>query len=92
MFKNGSNDSTKNYFDKYHMPLVEIKYFNVLIDNNPFFDQSVKNEQEAYKKLIEMSRNDGYTTGNLLDYLYYQKCYKLISMDLSRQTNTNIPR
>ena len=74
------------------MPLVEIKYFNVLIDNNPFFDQSVKNEQEAYKKLIEMSRNDDYTTGNLLDYLYYQKYYKLIGMDLSRQTNTNIPR
>ena len=74
------------------MPLVEIKYFNVLIDNNPFFDQSVKNEQEAYKKLIEMSRNDDYTTGNLLDYLYYQKCYKLIGMDLSRETNTNIPR
>ena len=76
MFKNGSNDSTKNYFDKYHMPLVEIKYFNVLIDNNPFFDQSVKNEQEAYKKLIEMSRNDDYTTGNLLDFSYHQNWYK----------------
>ena len=74
------------------MPLVEIKYFNVLIDNDPFFDQPVENEQEAYEKLIEMSRNDAYTTGNLLDYLYYQKCYKLIGIDLSRQTNTNIPR
>ena len=40
------------------MPLVEIKYFNALIDNKPFFDQPVKNKQEAYEKLIEMSRND----------------------------------
>ena len=35
------------------MPLVQIKDFNVLIDNKPFFDQPVKNKQEAYEKLIE---------------------------------------
>ena len=44
------------------MPLVEIKDFNALIDNKPFFDQPVKNKQEAYEKLIELSRNDDYTT------------------------------
>ena len=37
-----------------------------------------------------MSRNDGYTTGYLLDYLYHQNHYKLIGIDLSTQTNTNI--
>ena len=50
----------------------------------------VKNKQESYEKLVEMSRNDVYTTGNLLDYLYHQK-YKLIGIDLSRQRNTSIP-
>ena len=40
------------------MPLVEIKEFNALIDNNPFFDLPVKKKQEAYEKLIEMSRNN----------------------------------
>ena len=40
------------------MPLVRIKDFNALIDNKPFSDQPVKNKQEAYEKLIEMSRND----------------------------------
>ena len=39
-----------------------------------------------------MSRNDDYTTGNLLDYLYHQNYYRLIGIDLSRQTNTNIPQ
>ena len=39
-----------------------------------------------------MSRNDDYTTGSLLDYLYHQNYYKLIGIDLSRQTNTNIPQ
>ena len=79
-------------FDKYYMPLIEIKDFNALIDNKPFFDQPVKNKQEGYEKLIEMSRNDDYTTGNLLDYLYHQNYYELIGIDLSRQTNTNFPQ
>ena len=74
------------------MPLVIIKEFNALIDNKSFFDQPVKNKQEAYEKLIKFSRNDDYTTGNLLDYLYHQNYYKLIGTDLSRQTNMSIPQ
>ena len=38
-----------------------------------------------------MSTND-YTTGNLLDYLYHQKYWRLSGVDLSRQTNTSIPQ
>ena len=72
------------------MPLVEIKDLNALISNKPFFDQPGKNKQETYEKPIEMSKNDDYTTGNLLNYLHYQKYYKLIGIDLSRQTNTSI--
>ena len=29
-----------------------------------------------------MSRNDNYTTRNLLDYLHHQKYYKLISINM----------
>ena len=47
---------------------MKIENFNALIDNKPFFDQPVKNKQEAYENLIEMSRNDDYTTGSLLDF------------------------
>ena len=31
------------------MPLVEIKDFNVLIDNKPFFDQTVKTNKKHMK-------------------------------------------
>ena len=55
---------------------------------NQFLSAS-KKRQEAYEKLIEISRNNGYTTGNLFDFLYYQNYYKL-GMDLSRQTNRSI--
>ena len=46
--------------------------FDALIDNKPFFDQPIKSKHEGYEKPIEMTRNDDYTTGNLLDYLYHQ--------------------
>ena len=39
-----------------------------------------------------MSKNNYYTTRNVLDYLYYQKYYKLIGIDLSRQKNSIIPQ
>ena len=39
-----------------------------------------------------MSKNDFYTTGNLLDFSYHQNYYKLIDTNLSRQANTNIPQ
>ena len=44
------------------------------------------------KKVVEMSRSNDYTVGNLLDYLWYQKHYKLFVIDLSRQKNTVVPQ
>ena len=32
-----------------------------------------------------MNKNNDYTTGNLLDYEYFSKYYKLIAKDLSKQ-------
>ena len=89
-FKSGDADPARDPFDQYYIPLVEIKYFNALINNKPFFDQPVKGKEEACEKLIEMSRNDDYTTRNLLDYLYHQNYYNFIVTDLSRQKNTSI--
>ena len=73
------------------MSFVEKKDFNALIDNKQFFDQAVNSKEELYEKLVEMSRNDDYTTRNLLNYLYHQNYYKVVSTDLSRQTNASIP-
>ena len=35
--------------------------------------------------MIEMEKSNDYTTGNLLDYEYFSKHYKLIAIDLSKQ-------
>ena len=38
------------------------------------------------KKNIEISKNSDCTTGNLLDYEYFKDHYKLIAIDLSKQS------
>ena len=45
----------------------------------------VKNKEEAYGKTMSISKNNDYLTGNLLDYEYFLKHYKLIAIDLSKQ-------
>ena len=62
-----------------------VKDFNVIIDKLAFFNLPIKTEEEAYEKIIGISRNNEYTTGNLLDYYYFKKYYKLIAIDLSKQ-------
>ena len=37
------------------------------------------------KNIIDISRNNEYTTSNLLDSDYFKKHYKLIAIDLSKQ-------
>ena len=62
-----------------------VKDYNVIIDKLAFFHLPIKSEEEAYEKFIDISRNNKYTTGNLLDYDYFKEHYKLIAIDLSKQ-------
>ena len=72
------NEDDRTSFSKYYVPKVEIKDFNVLIDGKPLFEIPAKNKGEAYEGIIEMTKNNNYTTGNLLDYEYFKDHYKLI--------------
>ena len=71
--------------DEFYLPKVIVKDYNIIIDKLAFFDLPIKTEEEAYEKIIDISRNNEYTTGNLLDYDYFKKYYKLIAIDLSKQ-------
>ena len=78
------NADDRQSFSQFYRPRVMIKDFNVIIDKLAFFDLPIKTEEEAYEKNIDISRNDEYTTGNLLDYDYFKNYYKLIAIDLSK--------
>ena len=66
-FARNAKGDHRDSFSHYYEPNIEINYFNFLIDEKSFFDLPVKNEEEAYEKIIVMSKNNDYTAGNLLD-------------------------
>ena len=86
--KKGYRDS----FSHYYVPKVQIKDFNVLIDGKRFFDLPIKDEEEAYEKIIDISNDNNYMTGNLLDFAYHKENYKLIAIDLSKQIKLKDPQ
>ena len=59
-----------------------------MVDGQNFFDQSVRNYLITYaifNNKAAPGQRDGYTTGCLLDYNYFNKYYKMIAIDLSEQ-------
>ena len=86
-FSNVNKDRTS--FSDYYVPKVEIKDYNVIIDGKPFFEIPVKNKEETYEKIIEISKNSDYTLGNLLDYEYIDlnKQTELENNDIKQQIN-----
>ena len=52
----------------------------------------VKNEEEAYEKIIKMNNNNDYKTANLLHFAYLKKNYKLIAIDFSKQIKLKDPK
>ena len=65
----------------YYVSKDQIKDF--LINGKSFFDLPIKNEEEAYEKIIDM---------RLLDFAYYKENYKLIAFDQSKQTKIKDPQ
>ena len=91
-FERDDASDDRDSFSDFYVPNVEIKDFNVLIEGKPFFDLPLKNEEETYEKIIDMSNNEDYTTGNLLDFGYFKENYKLIAVDLSKETKLKDPQ
>ena len=91
LFSKNNNTDNRDSFSDYYVPNVEIKGFDVLIDGKSFFDLPVKNEEEIYEKIIEMSNSNDYTTGNLLGFAYFKENYKLIANDLSKKIKLKDP-
>ena len=78
-----SIDSSKKYF----LPRVKIENHNIEIDGKNFYDQPINDSIKQYDKIRKIStgQGDDYTTGCLLDFAYFEKNYRLIEADLSKQ-------
>ena len=81
------NDDHRVSANRYNLPTVEIKGYNIMINGENFFDQPIKNNKVTYENIrkIAAGQGDDYTTGCLLDYSYFADTYKMIAVDLSKQ-------
>ena len=81
------NEDDRESYNRYYLPTVEIKYYNVMFEERNFFDQPVKNDLRTYDNIRKNAtgQRDDYTPGCLLNYNCFEKYYKLMSIDVSKQ-------
>ena len=81
------NENDRTSHSTYHLPKVEIKDYNVMINVRNFFDQPINSTSKTYENIrkIATGKGDDYRTSCLLDYPYFKENYKMIAIDLSRQ-------
>ena len=85
--RGGDNYVNEEAFNKYFLPKITIEKYNVEIDGRNFYDQSINDLIKQYDEVRKIStgQGDDYTTGCLLDFAYFEKNYRLIAADLSKQ-------
>ena len=85
--KEGDNKVSVDSFKKYFLPRVKIENYNIKIDGRNFYYQPINNSIKQYEEIRKIStgKGDDYTTGCLLDFAYFEKNYRLIAVDLSKQ-------
>ena len=78
---------TRNGQRKYYLPRISLHKYNVIIDGRNFYDNPIESDIEKYRELkkVMIGKGEDYTTGSLLDYNYFDKHYKLVAVDLSKQ-------
>ena len=77
---------TRNGQRKYYLPRIDLNKYNIIIDGRNFYDNPNESDIEQYRELkkVMIGKGEDYTTGSL-DYNYFNKHYKLVAVDLSKQ-------
>ena len=72
------DNADRTVHTKYFLTKVEIKYYNVMIDERDFLDQSIRNDIKTYViwiyenvRKIAAGQEDNYTTSWLPNHLHF---------------------
>ena len=85
-YNRANGQPTRNGQRKYYLPRISLNKY-VIIDGRNFYDNPIESDIEKYRELkkVMIGKGEDYTTGSLLDYNYFDKHYKLVAVDLSKQ-------
>ena len=86
-YNRANGQPTRNGQQKYYLPRIDLEKYNVIIDGRNFYDNPIESDIEKYRELkkVMIGKGEDYTTGSLLDFNYFDKHYKLVAVDLSKQ-------
>ena len=86
-YNRANGQPTRNGRRKYYLPRIDLKKYNVIIDGRNFYDNPIESDIEKYRELIKVmiGKGEDHTTGPLFDFNYFNKNYKLVAVDLSKQ-------
>ena len=85
--KEGDDKVSVDSFKKYFLPRVKIENCNMEIDRRNFQDHPINDSIKLCDKIRKISTGEGndYATGCLLEFDYFEKNYRVIASDLSKQ-------
>ena len=86
-YNRANGQPTGNGQQKYYLPRIDLGKYNVIIDGRNFYDNPIESDTEKHRELkkVIIGKGEDYTTGFLLDFNYFDKHYKLVAVDLSKQ-------
>ena len=86
-YNRANGQPTRNGQQKYYLPRIDLEKYNVIIDGRNFYDNPIESDIEKYRELkkVMIGKGDYYITGSLFDFNYFDKHYKLVAVDLTKQ-------
>ena len=86
-YNSENGQPTRNGQRKFYLPRIDLEKYNVIIDGRNFYDNPIESDIEKYRELkkVMIGKGEDNTTESLLDFNYFNKHYKLVAVDLSKQ-------
>ena len=90
-YNRANGQPTRNGRIKYYLPRIHLEKY-VIIDGRNFYDNPIESDIEKYRELkkVMIGKVEDFTTGSLLDFNHFDKHYKLVAVDLSKQKELDV--
>ena len=86
-YNSANGQPTRNGQQKYSLPRIDLEKYNVIIDGYNFYDNPIESNIEKYRELkkVMIGKGEDNNTRSLFDFNYFDKHYKLVAVDLSKE-------
>ena len=86
-YNRANGQPTRNGRRKYYLPRTDLEKYNVIIDGRNLYDNPIESDIEKYRELkkVMIGKGEDHAAGSLFDFNYFDKHYKLVAVDLSKQ-------